>query len=75
MVLEKAKRLVEHKRDVVICSIAYASGAGLQRRHAPSGKVLSGGIDANGLAAPAAFLRGPREISRREALSRSSPPP
>src|SRR5438132_6656194 len=57
MVLEEAKRLVEHKRDVVIL---LDSVTRLARAYnavtPPSGKVLSGGIDANALQRPRRFF-------------------
>ena len=57
MVLEKAKRLVEHKKDVVILldsitRLARAYNAVVP----PSGKVLSGGVDANALQKPKRFF-------------------
>ena len=59
MVIEKAKRLVEHKRDVVILlEFDHPAGARLQHRRAvSSGKVLTGGVDANALQRPEALLR------------------
>ena len=67
MVIEKAKRLVEHKRDVVILLDSITR---LARAHnavvPPSGKILSGGIDSNALQRPEAFLRrGPQHRRRR----------
>jgi transcription termination factor Rho len=63
MVLEKAKRLVEHKRDVVILldSITRLARA-YNTIQPPSGKVLSGGIDANALQKPKRFFGAARNI-------------
>jgi transcription termination factor Rho len=63
MVIEKAKRLVEHKRDVVILldsitRLARAYNAIVP----PSGKVLSGGVDANALQRPKRFFGAARNI-------------
>jgi len=57
-VIEKAKRLVEHKRDVVILlDSIHASRPRLQHTVVrSSGKVLTGGVDANALQRPKAFL-------------------
>jgi transcription termination factor Rho len=62
-VLEKAKRLVEHKRDVVILldsitRLARAYNAIVP----PSGKVLSGGVDSNALQRPKRFFGAARNI-------------
>ena len=67
MVIEKAKRLVEHKRDVVILldSITRLARA-YNTIVPPSGKVLSGGVDSNALQQPEALLRrGPQHRGRR----------
>src|SRR6202044_151933 len=57
MVLEKAKRLVEHKRDVVILLDSLTRlGRAYNAVTPPSGKVLSGGIDANALQRPRRFF-------------------
>jgi transcription termination factor Rho len=63
MVIEKAKRLVEHKRDVVILldSITRLARA-YNTVQPPSGKVLSGGIDANALHRPKRFFGAARNI-------------
>ena len=65
MVLEKAKRLVEHKRDVVVL---LDSVTRLARAYnavtPPSGKVLSGGIDANALQRPRRFFAAARHVVR-----------
>jgi transcription termination factor Rho len=68
MVIEKAKRLVEHKRDVVILldSITRLARA-YNTIVPPSGKMLSGGVDANALQRPKALLwRGPQHRGRRQ---------
>ena len=58
MVIEKAKRLVEHKRDVVILLDSITRFARAHNAVIPSsGKVLSGGLDANAPPAPAPLLR------------------
>ena len=63
MVIEKAKRLVEHKRDVVILLDSITR---LARAHnavvPPSGKILSGGIDSNALQRPKRFFGAARNI-------------
>jgi transcription termination factor Rho len=67
MVIEKAKRLVEHKKDVVILldSITRLARA-YNTIVPPSGKVLSGGVDSNALAASEALLRrGAQHRGRR----------
>ena len=63
MVIEKAKRLVEHKRDVVILldSITRLARA-YNTIVPPSGKVLSGGVDSNALQKPKRFFGAPRNI-------------
>ena len=73
MVIEKAKRLVEHKRDVVILldSITRLARA-YNTIVPPSGKVLSGGVDSNALQRPSASSARPA-TSRRAARSPSSP--
>ncbi len=70
MVLEKAKRLVEHKRDVVILldsvtRLARAFNAVVP----PSGKVLSGGLDANALQRPKRFFGSARNIENGGSLT------
>src|ERR1700722_12285265 len=63
MVLEKAKRLVEHKRDVVILLDSLTRlGRAYNAVTPPSGKVLSGGIDANALQRPKRFFGAARNI-------------
>src|SRR5438067_324288 len=70
MVLEKAKRLVEHKRDVVILLDSLTR---LARAHnavvPPSGKILSGGIDANALQRPKRFFGAARNIEEGGSLT------
>jgi transcription termination factor Rho len=63
MVIEKAKRLVEHKRDVVILldSITRLARA-YNTVVPPSGKVLSGGVDSNALQKPKRFFGAARNI-------------
>src|SRR5437867_12417973 len=63
MVIEKAKRLVEYKKDVVILldSITRFSRAP-NAVIPPSGKVLSGGLDANALQRPRRYLAAARNI-------------
>jgi len=63
MVIEKAKRLVEHKRDVVILldSITRLARA-YNTVVPPSGKVLSGGVDSNALHKPKRFFGAARNI-------------
>ncbi|MEE2779089.1 MAG: transcription termination factor Rho [Myxococcota bacterium] len=63
MVIEKAKRLVEHKRDVVILldSITRLARA-YNNVVPPSGKLLSGGVDANALQRPKRFFGAARNI-------------
>ena len=68
MVLEKAKRLVEHKRDVVILLDSITRLARAYNVIVPaSGKVLSGGVDANALQRPETLLRrGAQHRGRRQ---------
>jgi transcription termination factor Rho len=63
MVIEKAKRLVEHKKDVVILldSITRLARA-YNTVVPPSGKILSGGVDANALHKPKRFFGAARKI-------------
>src|SRR6202162_2697252 len=63
MVLEKAKRLVEHKKDVVVLLDSITRLARAYNTIAPpSGKVLSGGLDSNALQRPKRFFGGGRNI-------------
>ncbi len=70
MVLEKAKRLVEHKKDVVIL---LDSVTRLARAYntivPPSGKVLSGGVDSNALQRPKRFFGAARNIEEGGSLT------
>jgi transcription termination factor Rho len=70
MVIEKAKRLVEHQRDVVILldsitRLARAYNAVVP----PSGKVLSGGVDSNALHRPKRFFGAARNIEEGGSLT------
>ncbi|MEO5657428.1 MAG: transcription termination factor Rho [Nitrospiria bacterium] len=70
MVLEKAKRLVEHKRDVVILLDSVTRLARAYNTIAPpSGKVLSGGLDANALQRPKRFFGAARNIENGGSLT------
>ncbi|HTG11277.1 MAG TPA: transcription termination factor Rho, partial [Candidatus Eisenbacteria bacterium] len=63
MVIEKAKRLVEHKRDVVILLDSITRFARAHNAVIPSsGKVLSGGLDANALQRPRRFFAAARNV-------------
>ena len=65
MVIEKAKRLVEHKRDVVILLDSITRlGRAFNTVVPSSGKVLTGGVDANALQRPEAVLRRGAEHRR-----------
>ena len=70
MVIEKAKRLVEHKKDVVILLDSITR---LARAHnsvmPPSGKILSGGVDANALQRPKRFFGAARNIEEGGSLT------
>jgi transcription termination factor Rho len=70
MVIEKAKRLVEHKRDVLILldsitRLARAYNATIP----PSGKILSGGLDSNALHKPKRFFGAARNIEEGGSLT------
>jgi transcription termination factor Rho len=66
MVIEKAKRLVEHKRDVVILLDSITRLARAYNTVVPaSGKVLTGGVDANALQRPKRFFAGAQHRGRR----------
>ncbi len=70
MVLEKAKRLVEHGRDVVILLDSITRLARAYNSVAPpSGKVLSGGIDSNALHKPKRFFGAARNIEQGGSLT------
>lgn len=70
MVIEKAKRLVEHKRDVVILldSITRLARA-YNTVVPPSGKILSGGVDSNALQKPKRFFGAARNIEEGGSLT------
>ncbi len=70
MVLEKAKRLVEHKRDVVILLDSITRLARAYNTVVPSsGKVLTGGVDANALQKPKRFFGAARNIEEGGSLT------
>jgi transcription termination factor Rho len=70
MVIEKAKRLVEHKRDVVILLDSITRLARAYNTIQPaSGKVLSGGIDSNALQRPKRFFGAARNIEEGGSLT------
>lgn len=70
MVIEKAKRLVEHKQDVVILLDSITRLARAYNTVVPSsGKVLSGGVDANALAQPKRFFGAARNIEEGGSLT------
>jgi transcription termination factor Rho len=70
MVIEKAKRLVEHKRDVVILldSITRLARA-YNTIVPPSGKILSGGVDSNALQRPKRFFGAARKVEEGGSLT------
>jgi len=70
MVIEKAKRLVEHKKDVVILLDSITRLARAYNTVQPaSGKVLSGGVDANALQRPKRFFGAARNIEEGGSLT------
>ena len=70
MVIEKAKRLVEHRRDVVILLDSITRLARAYNTVVPSsGKVLTGGVDANALQRPKRFFGAARNIEEGGSLS------
>ena len=70
MVIEKARRLVEHRRDVVILLDSITRLARAYNTVAPSsGKVLTGGVDANALQRPKRFFGGARNIEEGGSLT------
>ncbi len=70
MVIEKAKRLVEHKRDVIILLDSITRLARAYNTTIPSsGKVLTGGVDANALQRPKRFFGAARNIEEGGSLS------
>jgi len=74
MVSEKAKRLVEHKRDVVILldSITRLARA-YNSVVPPSGKILSGGLDSNALHRPKRFFGAARNVEQGGSLTIIAP--
>lgn len=70
MVLEKAKRLVEHKKDVVILLDSITRLARAYNQTVPtSGKILSGGVDSNALHKPKRFFGAARNIEEGGSLT------
>ncbi|MDR0587832.1 MAG: transcription termination factor Rho [Burkholderiales bacterium] len=70
MVIEKAKRLVEHKRDVVILLDSITRLARAYNTVVPtSGKVLTGGVDANALQRPKRFFGAARNVEEGGSLT------
>ncbi len=70
MVIEKAKRLVEHKRDVIILLDSITRLARAYNSVVPSsGKVLTGGVDANALQRPKRFFGAARNIEEGGSLT------
>jgi len=70
MVIEKAKRLVEHKRDVVILLDSVTRlGRAYNATVPSSGKVLTGGVDANALQKPKRFFGAARNIEEGGSLT------
>jgi transcription termination factor Rho len=70
MVLEKAKRLVEHKRDVIIFLDSITRLARAYNQTVPtSGKVLSGGVDSNALHKPKRFFGAARNVEEGGSLT------
>ena len=70
MVIEKAKRLVEHKRDVVILMDSITRLARAYNTVAPSsGKVLTGGVDANSLQKPKRLFGAARNVEEGGSLT------
>jgi len=70
MVIEKAKRLVEHKRDVVILLDSITRLARAHNTVVPhSGKILSGGVDSNAMHKPKRFFGAARNIEQGGSLT------
>ncbi|MFM5905883.1 MAG: transcription termination factor Rho, partial [Micrococcales bacterium] len=70
MVIEKAKRLVEHKRDVVILLDSVTRlGRAYNATVPSSGKVLTGGVDANALQRPKRFFGAARNVEQGGSLT------
>jgi transcription termination factor Rho len=68
MVIEKAKRLVEYGRDVVILLDSITRLARAYNTEVPhSGKILTGGVDANALQKPKRFFGAARNIEKAAA--------
>jgi len=75
MVIEKAKRLVEHKKDVVILLDSITRLARAYNTVAPpSGKVLSGGLDSNALQKPKRFFGAARNIEEGGSITTAERP-
>ncbi|GIS48555.1 MAG: hypothetical protein Ct9H90mP22_1430 [Gammaproteobacteria bacterium] len=69
MVIEKAKRLVEHKKDVVILLDSITRlGRAYNSVQPASGKILSGGVDLNALERPKRFFGAARNLEEGEVL-------
>ena len=70
MVIEKAKRLVEHKKDVVVLLDSITRLARAHNTVVPhSGKILSGGVDANALQRPKRFFGAARNVEEGGSLT------
>ena len=70
MVIEKAKRLVEHKKDVIILLDSITRLARAHNTVVPhSGKILSGGVDANALQRPKRFFGAARNVEEGGSLT------
>jgi transcription termination factor Rho len=70
MVIEKAKRLVEHKKDVVILLDSITRLARAHNAVVPhSGKILSGGVDSNALQKPKRFFGAARNVEEGGSLT------
>jgi len=70
MVIEKAKRLVEHKKDVVILLDSITRlGRAYNSVQPASGKILSGGVDSNALERPKRFFRAARNLEEGGSLT------
>ena len=70
MVIEKAKRLVEHKKDVIILLDAITRLGRAYNAVVPSsGKVLTGGVDANALQRPKRFFGAARNVEEGGSLT------
>ena len=70
MVIEKAKRMVEHKKDVVILLDSITRLARAYNTVVPaSGKILTGGVDANALHRPKRFFGAARNVEEGGSLT------